>query len=250
MGDEPGAHATIAADSQPRTLFAAPAHLVAGQAPGILTCRPRTCRLPEALSYWRDVLDECLVHDDPSLQDRAVAAAAALSKFGYFDDAGGAWVSEQTAKLAQAADDATVRGISMLLGAVSRKALRGQESKSIATLVAATTFSHGENAPDARAAAVLALASLVEGLGVCGAGSVSAEDGTLETLRRCIASAAEDYTVNSHGDVGSRVREAAMMAWRRIILHLAATAEDCRGALSRLYEAVDPLPLRTPQPRR
>lgn len=73
----------------------------------------------------------------------------------------------------------------------------------ISTLLTATKIEVGDRAPEARAAAIVSLAAMVEVLGI-GAGGEGQVDGALASIHASVQAASLDYTVNSHGDVGSR----------------------------------------------
>jgi len=75
----------------------------------------------------------------------------------------------------------------------------------ISTLLTATKIEVGDRAPEARAAAVVSLAAMVEVLGIGGGGGGEGQvDGALASIHASVHAASLDYTVNSHGDVGSR----------------------------------------------
>ncbi|KAG8231471.1 hypothetical protein J437_LFUL000188 [Ladona fulva] len=168
------------------------------------------------VAEWRDSLEECLVHKEASVRERAAITISAFLSEYYSKD------TEQCKILVQhfikgLSGNRTERlGSSLALGSLPAFALKGYTSQVLSAVAACSTcYSPPETVTwaDCRKSALKALSSLTLTLKV--ATSEDEDGNTLskvqtELVYDCLLKGMEDYTKDGTGDIGAWVREAAM----------------------------------------
>ncbi|UYV63683.1 TBCD [Cordylochernes scorpioides] len=150
----------------------------------------------ESQGAWRNLLTQCLQQVEPAIRDTAVAAVGPFYNH-YFPQADSSIVAQFISKLKTAVPEAHY-GLLIALGALPLKHLCAGRQAALDTVAEAVQSGHVES----RRAALRTLVALAK---------VNAPSPP-PTLYRILLTGLRDYTMDSRGDIGSTVREAAMQA--------------------------------------
>ncbi|XP_046352911.2 tubulin-specific chaperone D-like [Haliotis rufescens] len=172
------------------------------------------------IDIWQEILDDCLFHVEPEIQQASIEAAPAFYT-EYCRDAEGKLdtkrrdaVVEKYLKELKSSIEISRMGHSLALGGFPQFMLEGKLMEVLMGLVHASTIKEKSvHMAEARRDAVKAITSIVKTVGVTLTGSpgscICADN--ICTVFDALLAAMKDYTLDSRGDVGSWVREASMM---------------------------------------
>ncbi|XP_064631800.1 tubulin-specific chaperone D-like isoform X2 [Lineus longissimus] len=172
------------------------------------------------IGVWQDLIDDCLCHAEPDVQLAAIAAVDSFSTEYYRQQDGSAvplvqekLIDKYLGQLRSSSQEQTRQGHALALGAFPKFLLSGRLKSVIAGLIVASNITDKEKQwAEARRDAIKALTSLCLTVGVDKNGSpnevVCKEN--MGDIYEALLVALQDYTLDSRGDVGAWVREAAM----------------------------------------
>lgn len=175
------------------------------------------------IEEWQTLLDDCLSNEVATVRTRAVVALPALfSEYYQHGDAERcsrrqqAVVSFYTGKL-KAVSKATRMGFCLAIGSLPAFMLQGRVSSVIQALIGCTEITESTAKwAESRRDAVKALHTITTTLGIAhGSKQTDAEKVTkslVDDMYSCFLRCLSEYTMDSRGDVGAWVREAAMTA--------------------------------------
>ncbi|RUS69826.1 hypothetical protein EGW08_022413 [Elysia chlorotica] len=173
------------------------------------------------IDSWQNVINECLTRLEPEIQAAAVSAISSFFPEYYTNEDGTVFPDKQEHILSlylqelKSSNEATRQGHSLALGALPKVMVKGQLKRIFAGLIEVTQVTpKDEKMAEARRDGVKALASLCQTVGVDQAGhpdSVVCPQ-NVGTVYSALLHAMKDYTLDSRGDIGAWVREAAMQA--------------------------------------
>uniref|UniRef100_A0A0B6ZXV7 Tubulin-specific chaperone D n=2 Tax=Arion vulgaris TaxID=1028688 RepID=A0A0B6ZXV7_9EUPU len=173
------------------------------------------------IDLWQSVIDECLTHVEPEIQ---MAAVSAIPPFfsEYYTKPDGSVIEEKQDLIVssylhelKSSNQATRQGHSLALGSFPKSMLQGNLSKVMSGLITVSTITEkDEKMAEARRDAVKALSCICTTVNVQTDGdpdSIVCKD-NVNIIYGALLQAMEDYTLDSRGDIGAWVREAAMQA--------------------------------------
>uniref|UniRef100_A0A6U5ZYI7 Uncharacterized protein n=1 Tax=Guillardia theta TaxID=55529 RepID=A0A6U5ZYI7_GUITH len=218
---------------------------------------------PKLISSYFDSLAENLKHPTEEISCAAVAAVHALSRkqFGKMSEKWKLDLVQRYVTMLEDDNPASRRGFALALGALGKEVLCLQnnlEKVLLGLASAATTIQEvaEERDGESRRNAVKAFVSVAETVGVeqihtsfaDGDSEIKNTSFLIDTLLKCLG----DYCVDNRGDVGSWVREAAMVGLVKVVKLLSGvetnkehhwSAEMCgavfQGILKQLAEKID-----------
>ncbi|GFO18516.1 tubulin-specific chaperone d-like [Plakobranchus ocellatus] len=173
------------------------------------------------IDSWQGVINECLTRTEPEIQAAAVSAIAPFFP-EYYTDAGGSVLTDKQDYILslylqelKSSSEPTRQGHSLALGALPKVMVTSQLERILCGLIEVTKVTQKEEKmAEARRDGVKALASLCQTVGVDSHGrpdSVLCPDNVRQVFG-ALLQAMRDYTLDSRGDIGAWVREAAMQA--------------------------------------
>ncbi|BFZ03564.1 hypothetical protein BsWGS_06603 [Bradybaena similaris] len=173
------------------------------------------------IDLWQSVIDECLTHIETEIQAAAVSAIPPFFSEYYTQPDGSAIKENQDSILStylhelKSSNQATRQGHCLALGAFPKAMLEGNLSKVMSGLITVSTITErDEKMAEARRDALKALSSVCMTVNVDPNGdpeSVVCKD-NVTVIYGALLQAMKDYTLDSRGDIGAWVREAAMQA--------------------------------------
>ncbi|XP_067672679.1 tubulin-specific chaperone D-like [Haliotis asinina] len=185
------------------------------------------------IDVWQEILDDCLFHNEPEIQQASIEAAPAFYT-EYCRDADGKLdtkrqnaVVEKYLKELKSSNEISRMGHSLALGGFPQFMLEGKLMEVLMGLVHASTIKENVvHMAEARRDAVKAITSIVKTVGVIPTGCPSSCicPDNISTVFNALLAAMKDYTLDSRGDVGSWVREASMMGLV-VLMSLAVKAD-------------------------
>jgi len=173
------------------------------------------------IDEWQSVIDECLTHVEPEIQTSAVAAIPPFFSEFYITEEGEVLQHKQESVLTnylkelKSPLEATRQGHASALGCLPGPMLQGQLGRVLGGLIQVTVVTECDAAmAEARRDAVRAIAGICCTVGVHSEGRPDQVlcFQNLATVYSALFTAAQDYTLDSRGDIGAWVREAAMTA--------------------------------------
>ncbi|CAH1795099.1 unnamed protein product, partial [Owenia fusiformis] len=188
------------------------------------------------IGIWQDLIDDCLCHIEPEIRAVAVAAIPAFTTQYYLTKDGTAIPDIQEKVIRkylhglQGNVEISRQGISKAIGSLPRFMLTGKLKAVLTGLVQVTTARNKaeQSWAEARRDAVTSLANVCLTVGIEKNGSPSdvlCEQNVLEIYDAFLV-AMKDYSLDSRGDAGAWVREAAMTALHDLT-SLLASNEPC-----------------------
>ncbi|XP_013921307.1 PREDICTED: tubulin-specific chaperone D, partial [Thamnophis sirtalis] len=212
--------------------------------------RPAVCTLIEKLSLskmpfrkdpiigdWQWLINDSLQslhlissNSRQQIKESAVSALAALCNEYYCNEEGGANPAEQDLLVQyisglQRHEEMIRCGFSLALGALPKFLLKGKLQEVLDALKKATSISGGVSFAESRRDGLKAVAQVCLTVGVNGEGSPNEFvcKSNVTEIYNILLDGVNDYTTDSRGDVGARVREAAMKSLMEITLLLTRT---------------------------
>ncbi|KAL8610270.1 hypothetical protein ACOMHN_062002 [Nucella lapillus] len=171
------------------------------------------------IELWQELLVDCLTHLNPEVQVAAVSAIPALFSEYYTQADGSADPEKQEKVLShylsqlKSPVETTRMGFSLALGALPSFIVHGRLGDVLTGLISGLTYNKTEEKmAEARRDAIKAIASVCKTVGIQTDGDPQCCvcKSNLGQVYSALISALRDYTMDSRGDVGSWVREAAM----------------------------------------
>ncbi|GFR62125.1 tubulin-specific chaperone D, partial [Elysia marginata] len=187
------------------------------------------------IASWQTVINECLTRTEPEIQAAAVSAIGPFFP-EYYTNADGTVLSDKQEYILslylqelKSSNEPTRQGHSLALGAIPKVMVKGQLKRIMTGLIEATQVTpKDEKMAEARRDAVKAVANLCLTVGVDKQGQPDSvlSPGNVNTIYRALLQAMKDYTLDSRGDIGAWVREAAMQALHDISSLIVNSGQD------------------------
>ncbi|XP_041362453.1 tubulin-specific chaperone D-like [Gigantopelta aegis] len=172
-----------------------------------------------SIDHWQKIIDDCLHHKEPDVQQAAINAIPAFLSEYSRDENGKADTVKQDDLLKKYLNElksnmkTSRQGYSLALGSLPKFMLHGQLEKVLTGLIQAATISESYVSwAETRRDALKAITSIIRTVGVESDGSVQNVvcGQNVPAIYRVFLAAMSDYTMDSHGDVGAWVREASI----------------------------------------
>ncbi|XP_064617512.1 tubulin-specific chaperone D-like [Liolophura sinensis] len=182
------------------------------------------------IDLWQELIDDCLAHREPEIR---TAAASAISAFftEYYTQAGGGADPAKQEKIIEkylmqlrSTVETTRRGYALAIGALPKFMLEGKLKPVLASLIqTATVTVKQEKWAESRRDALKAITSVSCTVDVDpeGSGNHVLNTDNVADIYQIFITVMSDYTLDSRGDVGAWVREAAMTGFQTLTSRLA-----------------------------
>lgn len=187
------------------------------------------------IASWQNVINECLTRTEPEIQCAAVSAIGPFFPEYYTDPDGSVLTDKQEYILSlyleelKSSNEPTRQGHSLALGALPKVMVKGQLERILMGLIEETRVTQKEEKmAEARRDGVKAIANLCQTVGVDKQGQADSTlcPGNVGTVYSALLQAMKDYTLDSRGDIGAWVREAAMQALHDITCLIVTSGPD------------------------
>ena len=176
----------------------------------------------DILDLWKMIIDENLVHKDPSVQERAISAVPAFVNEYFSGNNLEALIQHFMSNL----DNSELhrRGFSLALGSLPSNVLKGRLDKILPVLIAKTKITKNTEVwAEGRRDVIKAIINITKTVGVSeeNQGENYICEANIVPIYDCFMEALEDYSHDRRGDIGAWVREAAMSGLSTLTLALA-----------------------------
>ncbi|XP_069124940.1 tubulin-specific chaperone D-like [Argopecten irradians] len=184
------------------------------------------------IGLWQGIIDECLHHVEPEIQEAAVAAIPAFFTEYYSDSQGEAIPERQEYVLSKYLEElkspveVSRMGYSLAIGAIPKFFLKNKLRGILSGLMGASKVTEKEKKwAESRRDAVKAITGVCKSVGVTKQGDQSQVlcPNNIPEVYDTFFTAMQDYTLDSRGDVGAWAREAAMTGLHEVTTMIVST---------------------------
>ncbi|XP_060071725.1 tubulin-specific chaperone D-like [Ylistrum balloti] len=177
------------------------------------------------IELWQRIIDDCLHHIEPEIQEAAVAAIPAFFQEYYSDSNRDAFPDKQENVISRYLEELkspveiSRMGYSLAIGALPKFFIKNKLRGILSGLMGATRVTEKEKKwAESRRDAIKAITGVCKSVGVDKDGDQSQVlcSQNISEVYDTFFSAMQDYTLDSRGDVGAWAREAAMIGLHEI----------------------------------